>query len=211
MSSSKNLKWTVLLSFLAVMLFPTYDIFVSAPSFTQSIMENSERDAVKLASHLRDALAGEWGPLGDPSIREGMQAEIDDIIHDFGLMKIKIFAPSGKILYSTDAKDVGVVNRKAYFQEQVAKGKTYTKVVKKDTRSLEDQVVTADVVETYVPVMEGDAFLGAFEIYYDITERKEKLVSLATRSHTAMIGIGLVLSALVVIASMKARRSIQER
>ncbi len=39
--------------------------------------------------------------------------------------------------------------------------------------SLEDQTATADVVETYVPIMKDDVFVGAFEIYYDIYARTE--------------------------------------
>ena len=47
--------------------------------------------------------------------------------------------------------------------------------MQKDAKSLEDQIMTVDVVETYVPIMHEDNFLGAFEIYFDITNRNQEL------------------------------------
>ncbi len=108
-------------------------------------------------------------------------------IKDFGLMKLKIFSKSGEIIFSTDSKDVGVVNKEKYFHNIIAKGKTYTKVVEKDTKSLEHHVVKEDVVETYVPIIKNDTFVGAFEIYYNITERKERLDNLLFRSSVVLI------------------------
>jgi hypothetical protein len=68
-------------------------------------------------------------------------------------MKLKIFNPAGEILYSTSPEEIGQINSKEYFHEVVAKGYPYTKVIKKDAKSLEGQKVTVDVVETYVPIM----------------------------------------------------------
>ena len=68
-------------------------------------------------------------------------------------MKLKIFSESGEIIYSTESKDIGNMNEKDYFHQIVSKGNVFTKVVKKDTKTLEDQEVAIDVVETYVPLM----------------------------------------------------------
>jgi hypothetical protein len=54
----------------------------------------------------------------------------------------------------------------------VAKGKVITKGIQKETKSLEGHLMSVDVVETYVPLMNNGIFFGAFEIYYDINCRK---------------------------------------
>lgn len=97
------------------------------------------------------------------------------ILQHFDLMKLKVFDPSGRALFSTDKGDIGMLNEHDYFRFVVAAGRPYTKVVKKDTRSLEGQTVRMDVVETYVPIMRRGRFIGAFEIYYDITARSTAL------------------------------------
>ena len=82
-----------------------------------------------------------------------------------------------------------MINEKDYFWKIVAKGDNYTNVVKLNAKTLEGRVVPSDVVETYVPIMIGDKFIGAFEIYYDITTRKGKVDELLNRSVTAVFAI----------------------
>ncbi len=91
------------------------------------------------------------------------------------LSKIKVFNASGEILYSTDTADIGKVNDKEYFHTVVASGDNYTDLVKTVPSSRGGVVTKLDMVQTYIPVMEGDRFIGAFEIYSDITEGKARL------------------------------------
>ena len=93
----------------------------------------------------------------------------------------------------------------------MAKGNNYTKVVKKQTQTLEGLKLSADVVETYVPIMSGSKFVGAFEIYFDITERKKKIDDLISHSHNIIFVIAAGLLAAVVISSLRARVNIEER
>ncbi len=104
--------------------------------------------------------------------------EIEKIINAYELNKLKVFSRSGETIFSTDSEDIGKVNHKKYFHEIVANGNIHAEVVQKGTESLEGQKVTADVVETYVPRMTGDTFLGALEIYYDIMDRTKQFGSL---------------------------------
>ncbi len=111
-----------------------------------------------------------------------MEDTIQKQVRDFNLMKMEIFNSSGETIYSTSSGDIGKINKHDYFRTIVAVGKPFTEVVKKDTRSLEGQTVTADVVETYVPVMSGGTFIGAFKMYYDITDRNNQLTWVMNRS-----------------------------
>jgi PAS domain S-box-containing protein len=101
--------------------------------------------------------------------------------NDFGLYKIKVFATSGEVIYSTEPSEIGTVNDKPYFYNIVANGTTFAKLVSKNTSNLEGEIVALDVVETYVPIREGSSFAGAFEIYTNITASKQQL------DHTIMI------------------------
>lgn len=99
------------------------------------------------------------------------------------LLAVVAFAPDGTIVFSTDPAEEGTVNNRPYFSEVVAAGRTYTSVVRKEGRTQEGRTVPVDVVETYVPVMRGGRFTGAFEIYLDITDRTAEVSRLLRRSN----------------------------
>ena len=137
--------------------------------------------------------------------------KLREIRDDFELIKVKFFSKSGEIIFSTDPEDIGKINKERYFHEIIAKGKVHAEVVQKDTESLEGQKVSADVVETYVPLMSDSKFLGAFEIYYDITARKEQLGTLLSRSSTILFTLASGLLLIIVITLIRENKTITER
>jgi hypothetical protein len=54
--------------------------------------------------------------------------------------------------------------------------------IQKESESLEGELMPDDVLEIYLPLMKGDKFIGAFEIYYDMTAAKQRLDKLLARS-----------------------------
>jgi len=70
--------------------------------------------------------------------------------------------------------------------------------------TLEKQMIPADVVETYVPIMNGTKMIGVFEIYYDISAEKNELRSLARRTTGVLVFLAAVLLAVIVITMRKA-------
>jgi hypothetical protein len=127
------------------------------------------------------------------------------------LERLKIFNKSGEVIYSTNPKDIGTFNKEDYFHNIVATGKVHTNVVKKNTTSLEGRVVTSDVVEIYVPLSRGARFNGAFEIYYDITEKKLELDRLLSHSSFVLFIIAAGLLIAVVAILFKAGKTMIER
>jgi PAS domain S-box-containing protein/putative nucleotidyltransferase with HDIG domain len=93
---------------------------------------------------------------------------IDGIMRDFNLYKLKLYSPSGEVVYSTDPVDVGNVNRSSYFHEVVAAGQSLTRLVRKGQTSMEGQKFESELVEAYAPIMSDGRFIGAFEVYYDV-------------------------------------------
>ena len=188
-----------------------YNFFFIYPSFTDLLIESTKNDSVRSARHLALMFFPEQTELPENSFNVDLLKEIEDHKNDFDLMKIKVYSRSGKTLFSTDVNDVGVINKLKYFHEIVALGKVHTEVVPKDTVSLEGSKVTADVVETYVPLMNGDNFLGAFEIYHDITDRKKQLDNLTSKSTTVLVSLTVGLLFAIVIIFFKENKTTADR
>jgi diguanylate cyclase (GGDEF)-like protein len=199
------------LSLIIVTVLPLYKVVFINPSFNKYIVQNTKDDAIKTANHLRSIFIAEGGELVTKPHNIDLSEEIIKHKNDFNLVKLKLFSSTGKIIFSTDPQDIGNINRKEYFHEIVAKGKPFTKVVYKHARSLEDQEMPADVVETYVPLMRGDKFIGAFEIYYDITAKKEKLETLLSRSSAIIFLLALGLLGVIIMALIGENKAISER
>ncbi len=204
--------WAVLtVSVLTVVLLFAYSLLFLAPSYTGLIAENTEDTAITVATHIKSDLFPANTAFTKDDLPAGFGAEIAEIIQHFDLMKIKVFAPNGETIFSSEAKDIGVMNTHDYFQQVVAKGKPFTKVVKKDGASLEGQQVSMDVVETYVPAMTGNTFLGAFEIYLNITKPKAKLNFLVNRSNQLLQAFGAGLLLAMFFIAHRARTNILAR
>ena len=149
-------------------VFPVYNVFFTYPSFTNLSVESTKNDAVSIAKHLASMLIAEKAEKSDEVYLNGLLKELGNIKKEFGLNKIKVFSKSGEIMFSTDPEDIANVNRQEYFRTVLDKGKAYAEFIRKYSDSLEGQKMSADVVETYVPIMSGNHSLGAFEIYYDL-------------------------------------------
>ena len=168
MFSDNKLTRIFILSVLVAVSLPLLNILLIYPKFNAVLISNMEDVAVRLATHVQGSLGESWEALVRGEA-DGLTEEFPVLIKDFGLLKMKIFSADGNTVYSTEVKDVGVLNTKTYFHNQVASGNIFSKVVKKRSSSLEGQRFEVDVVEIYVPVMRNDSFAGAFELYYDIT------------------------------------------
>lgn len=201
----KFLRNILLASLTLAIILPLYDIFIAYPSFITALTEDTKDESIRIAKHLTSLLFAEDAEFGGDSLPINPDA-IETMKEDLNLIKIKVFSPSGEVMYSTDSKDIGKINKKKYFHEIVAKGNVYTKIVHKNMESLEGQLMRTDNVETYVPVMKGDRFLGAFEIYYDIMARKERYDKLRSEAISLVVTLSFGFLLLVTVTSFQANR-----
>jgi len=208
---SNLLRSILLISLCSVIFLPIYNVVFLYPSFNRFLTGQTEEEAAGLAAHLASRLIPGRTILTRELVTPAFAQAIEQSAKDMQLVKVKVFAPSGEIIYSTDPKDIGEINHQKYFQEIVARGGSYTKVVKKSAPSLEGQTMTRDVVETYVPIRDGEQFNGAFELYYDITESRAKLNRLLSVSSAIVFVVALGLLLGVVISAINAHRSIRAR
>ena len=205
--------WTVgFISILTVGLLFAYSLFFLTPAFTKLIALDTEGTAILVGTHIKNGIFHGDRPFVKEALPPDFEPQIAEVTQTFHLMKIKVFAPGGETIFSTDVKDIGVMNTHDYFQQVVAKGKPFTKIVQKDSASLEGQKVTVDVVETYVPSMAKDGtFLGAFEIYLDITAPKGKLDRLVAHSNRLLYAVSGALFLVMLFIAHRAGINISAR
>jgi K+-sensing histidine kinase KdpD len=214
---NRFLRNILILVIVIVIALISYNLFFTIPSFTKLLIDTTKNDAVRITRHLASTLLiSEKTVIGKESLNIQLLKEVGKLKEDFELMSLKVFSPSGEIVFSSDQNEIGEINQRRYFQDIVAKGKIYAQVVPKDKESLEGKKVTSDVLETYVPLMNNGRFLGAFEIYFDITDRKRQLSKLISRSSTItfIFASGLLIAIILLLyqenISIKKRRQLEE-
>ena len=202
----------ILLVSIAAVLFLPLDVFLFLhPSFTKMLIDSAEKEAIYIGTHLSSMLPKDEVAIKRAYMSDAFHNQIKEELQNFHIMKIKTFSSSGDVVFSTDHKEIGELNKRNYFQEIVAKGNNHAKLTKKNTKTLEDKVVTVDVIETYIPIMSNGKFIGAFEIYYDITERKKELDKLIIRSSLVVFAVVFALLIAIILVSSNAKRANVER
>ncbi len=202
----------LLAALVATTAFPLYVQLYSNPRFTHLLLSFTADDAERVAMHLGTVMTKPGVKLSRDSIPSGFDLEVQQVLKDFHLEKLKLFAPDGEVLYSTSPADIGQRNTHDYFHQQVAKGFPISKLVRKEGLTAEGRKATADVVESYVPLMHEDQFLGAFEIYFDITSRQTTLDHLVSHSTQIMYGMaGLMMVAVLITLLLVGRARISRQ
>lgn len=190
--------------FALALLFPLYNRLYLTPAYRQLLTSYNEEDAHRVATHLVRMLNLGDQPVSLRSVDRDSPLLAADLRDDFQLEKLRLYDPAGKVVFSSDTREVGQVNTQTYFTHKVAKGKIHSQVVAKGESTQEGRTAARDVVEVYVPVMKGAAFFGAFEIYYDITTEKKRLDTLVHQSDLTLGLIAVMMMAIVVVSLFKA-------
>lgn len=197
---------SIVLASVILLYYPYY----LKPRFEKEIIEEAQRNSQKVAEHfINDQLAEILNY--DPSIFQRIEEDIERDINTFDLWKVRLFSPDGNIIYSSKKSEIGDVNKRTYFRQIVAKGQLYTKTVEKGHMTESGTLAPYDVVETYVPIMVEGKFMGAYEIYLNVTEQMGSLKDLFWRSYGVSIPIIVFLVSLVLYSSLKIDASTKER
>jgi len=198
----------LMLAFLFVaLLFPMYSWLYLTPAYRDLLTRTSEDEAHRTALHLMRKLQIGTLPLNEAIAQADMQTAVAELKADFQLRKLKLFDPQGLALFSTDPAEVGTVNRHRFFTEKVARGRIHSHLVRAGESTLEEQKAPVDMVEIYVPMILDGTFMGAFEIYYDVTEAQAQLSVLQRRSNLTMIIIALGLLTIAGVVLYQAGRT----
>jgi signal transduction histidine kinase len=126
------------------------------------------------------------------------------------IFRVKIYSHGGETLYSTDRKQVGLVNPLNKGVTAAIAGEVFSQLLHRDTFNTFDREATdIDMVQSYIPgvrIGPGTDRL-VFEVYSDVTG---ELADLRADQHRIFIILGLALHALVWRArSLLEQRSIE--
>jgi len=198
------LRWIVLLSLIASLVTPLFLYHYLVPLFYEQMMQNIIIDANKLGQHLFKQY-----DIKHEGIQK-LQPDLGWITSNFTLERMKFFDAKGLTLFSTNADEIGKYNTGDAFVSKVSKGQNVYKIVPKGMKSVDGRELTRDVAEIYLPIMNAGVFEGAFEIYYDITEKRHKLDEIIERSMFILAFFSLaILSALGIIILFASKRDLE--
>lgn len=194
----------LLLAMAVLLVFPLHFYVFELPQYRSLLLQGASQDSIRAARHIAGMLLAQDAPVSTAGLSHGVAERMGRLTHEFDLHKLKIFGPGGDVVYSTEPEEIGKVNQSDYFQKEVATGKVRTFLVNKGEKGAEGDIFPRDVVETYMPVMAEDQFLGALEIYYDVTARKTDFDALLDRSllMALLLGSGLLLIAAIALHRM---------
>jgi PAS domain S-box-containing protein len=192
MTRKRFLTSILLISIIVVLFLPFYTTFYLYPAFTNHLMSDAESTAKELANHLIHYFEDPEDVLTYEHITIDVIAEVEEMFLDFRCEKVKIFSTNGEIIHSTEPSDIGTINTRDYFKSVITQGINYSKIVSKDTQTLEGRTVQVDVVETYVPLIFDGRIVGAAEVYFDITKHRETVDALVQQSSFLVIAVTLI-------------------
>ncbi len=199
----------------AVLIMTIYIPTYLSPAFTSILTRETEDHAVQFAEHFAGMLYDDGFDFKAESISDDFAEKIIHLQESFNFHKARVFSADGTTVFSTEPEEIGEINPKDYFRNIVAKGSPYSKIISKDTLLRQEKTVRRNVVDTYIPVIRNDTFLGAFEFYFDITDHAQEYnrLLLYTNLTTFFITFGLlitILSGYILVRRSQAGKRIAE-
>lgn len=211
MKLSASLTVILVISVITIILFPIFTVLFQHPMFQKILTENILNEGVSLASNLSSVLTIGAADLESETISPQLKGQVETLQEDRRFVKLKIFSASGRIIYSTDPQEIGIVNTGVYLREIIKSGKPHIKDVPESKKSSERLPVPTHFVEAYVPIVKSNRVLGVFEIYYDITVEHKKFEGLIYRFTGVLFGMAVLLLAGVLFSTRKASQYLKAR
>ncbi|MBF0263915.1 MAG: response regulator [Gammaproteobacteria bacterium] len=200
-----------LLALLVVAISSSYNIYITYPSFEQQLIQNTEEEASRVAIYLSNHVIPETEEISiDVFNNQAFYSTVQAMMKGFKLYKLRLFSATGEIIFSTVPTEIGNINENSYFKEIVAKGNNFTKIAIKGGKSMDGTNLSLDVAEIYIPIMRDEQFIGSFEIYYDITKRKEIQSQLLTNAIYSTTIAAIILLTFLYFSLRKASIAMNE-
>ena len=153
--------------------------------YSRQVINMAEQEAIlitkMLIDHDRDSLFSRRGIdklhlQVDPLEVSWLNQSFSEFLAPLDIVKIKIFSPDTRVIYSTDNAIIGemVPQNKRLLRALAGEYDSHLET-KEELRDLKDETAfNVDVVEIYIPIIVGGEILGVFELYLDVTKfRKE--------------------------------------
>ncbi|WP_224960029.1 GGDEF domain-containing protein [Geomonas subterranea] len=169
----------------------------------KNVIDSAEDDAIKVSSALsederaRFTVARKDGTFAvevSPANFAVLDRDLRKFLSPFDIVKIKIYSSDYRIVYSTEAKLIGEVNRGNYRLARALAGAFDSKLERKEeVKDLADELkFNVDVVETYIPIRARGRVIGSFEVYIDVTKYRQQTMNAAIMSVGSLCAILMV-------------------
>jgi diguanylate cyclase (GGDEF)-like protein len=202
-----------IVSIVLIVSLTTYGIYSSS---VDDYLRIAEGDAIRVGTIMVDQQYHYLYSDGEESLSVSAE-DIDlldryfrDFLHPFAIVKIKVFALDGTIIYSTDKNIIGmkVVDNPRLERALTGEVDSHQETKEKVIDLAEEQLMDVDVVETYLPVFnKGGAIAGCFELYVDITRYRDEISRRVSISISILFVILLGVFALsFLVVNMGARQ-----
>ncbi len=109
------------------------------------------------------------------------------------VVRYKIFDEQGRVIAASDERNIGDIASNPQFAEQVMQGIPLSKMETHEEANGETQTMG----EAYQPVMEGERFLGAVEVYVDMTGFARRMQATRNSIFAAITLLFLLAGALI--------------
>ncbi len=185
--------------------------WVAIHTIERNLIERNSMDtATAWANMLRLETEDLRNILNHGELTEKDKRHLDAAVESGNVFRYKFFDSEGQIVQASRPEDVGKVTVNAYFFDTVAKGSTFAKVVDAPVIGPERSVIG----EAYVPIMDGNRFLGAVEVYVDMTEQAlllQRIGKLVLAALITFLGILGIIATLFVRSYIQAQKTIAEQ
>lgn len=150
------------------------------------VISDAEENAINVSSALlaeeRDRIVtlqqdGNYRIKISPQDLPRLDRHLRAFLAPFDIVKIKIYSADSEIIYSTEARLIGEVDRGNVRLNRALAGNFDSKFEKKEeVKDLSDESkFDRDVVETYIPIRDqSNRVVGSFEVYLDVTKYREQ-------------------------------------
>jgi len=202
---------------IAVLAFPVFTLVYIYPTFSDLLIRHEADEAYQTARQLILWLGNRNHDFESRTMPEAFIRHLDHSGHFRDLLKAKIIALDGTVLFSTDESEIGSRVEHSNFRKVIETRKVHTRVLKREEKTSDGETSKQDVVETYVPIIEDGRIRGAFELYADVTLQTTRLAGLIWQtSFLLFLLVSLLLCGLIYAAyrgwhSILARNDAEDR
>jgi hypothetical protein len=191
---------------------------------THEVIQDAQEEAVRVTKAMFEqqkqllTSVGEDGSFQvkmDPVRIPVVDSYFRTYLRNFNILKIKIYAPTQQIIYSTDAKIIGEIDSNNAALKRALAGVVDSHLEQKDRMlDLSDETkFGVAVVETYVPLVIGERVIGVFELYTDVTAYRRqtiRTVALTVISLTIILLVVFACSYLVIRKTVQLLKETQQ-
>ncbi|KKL20588.1 hypothetical protein LCGC14_2453970, partial [marine sediment metagenome] len=204
----------------------TVAFFLYRQSEVERLVALAERQNVELARSFANTIWPRFSTYVDSASRlqedtgqarqeqEAISRAVRKVSAGLPVLKVKIYDLDGLTVYSTDPGEIGEnkTNNPGFFSA-AREGKPASKLTFRDRfSSFEGTVQDRDLVESYLPIRQGDGPVqGVFELYTDVTPLMEGIGRSTTSLGIGFLPIFALLYGMLFLIVRRADRTIKRQ